>query len=66
MCVAIRDVSDRKRAERALQEAYQRLAASVGELERHDSDMTLVNEMGIGGCPRMTPCLPRWATGPPP
>jgi diguanylate cyclase (GGDEF)-like protein/PAS domain S-box-containing protein len=44
--VAIRDVSDRKRAEDALTEAYQRLSASVRDLERHDREMTLVNEMG--------------------
>lgn len=44
--VAIRDVTERKRGERALQDAYEKLSASVGELERHDRDMTLVNEMG--------------------
>lgn len=46
VAVAIRDVTERKRAEKALQEAYERLSASVAELERHDRDMTLVNEMG--------------------
>jgi diguanylate cyclase (GGDEF)-like protein len=44
--VAIRDVSDRKRAETALQDAYARLSLSVRDLERHDREMTLVNEMG--------------------
>ncbi len=44
--VAIRDVTERKRSEHALQEAYARLTASVSELEQHDREMTLVNEMG--------------------
>ena len=43
--VAIRDVGERKRAETALQEAYRKLASSVRDLERHDQDMTLINEM---------------------
>ncbi len=46
VAVAIRDITERKRAETALQEAYAKLSASVDELERHDRDMTLVNEMG--------------------
>ena len=44
--VAIRDITERKRAEKALQDAYAKVSASVAELERHDHDMTLVNEMG--------------------
>ncbi|MFP5320163.1 MAG: diguanylate cyclase [Acidimicrobiia bacterium] len=44
--VAIRDVTERKRAAQALQDAYARLTASVHELEQHDREMTLVNEMG--------------------
>lgn len=44
--VAIRDVTERKRSERALQDAYRKVSASVRDLERHDNDMTLVNEMG--------------------
>ncbi len=44
--VAIRDITERKRAEKALQDAYAKVSASVAELERHDRDMTLVNEMG--------------------
>lgn len=44
--VAIRDITERKRAESALHDAYARLSTSVAELERHDHDMTLVNEMG--------------------
>lgn len=43
---AIRDVTERKRAEQALQEAYEQLTATVRELERHDRDVTLINEMG--------------------
>ncbi len=46
VAIAIRDVTGRNRAETALQDAYQKLSASVDELERHDRDMTLVNEMG--------------------
>lgn len=44
--VAIRDVTERKRSEGALQNAYRKVSASVRDLERHDNDMTLVNEMG--------------------
>lgn len=43
---AIRDVTDRKRAAEALQEAYEKLSASVEELERHDREVTIINEMG--------------------
>lgn len=43
---AIRDVTERKRGEQALHRAYEKLSASVQELERHDRDVTLINEMG--------------------
>lgn len=46
VAVAIRDVTERERADSALQEAYRKLASSVRDLERHDREMTLVNEMG--------------------
>lgn len=43
---AIRDVTERKRAAEALQQANERLSRTVRELERRDSDLTLLNEMG--------------------
>lgn len=46
VAVAIRDVTERERADSALQDAYRKLAASVRDLERHDREMTLINEMG--------------------
>ena len=46
VAAAIRDVSDRKRAEGALQDAYRKLTASMRDLERHDREMTVINEMG--------------------
>ncbi|MGH9276532.1 MAG: diguanylate cyclase [Acidimicrobiales bacterium] len=46
VAVAIRDVTERKQAERELRDAYGRLSASVRDLERHDRDMTVINEMG--------------------
>lgn len=43
---AIRDVTERKRAEEALQEAYQQLSSTVAEIERHDREVTLINQLG--------------------
>ena len=43
---AIRDVSERKSFEKALQQANAQLSRTVLELERRDRDLTLLNEMG--------------------
>ncbi len=41
-----RDITNRKKTEEALQEANQKLAAWVNELEQRTREMTLLNEMG--------------------
>lgn len=43
---AIRDVTERKRAAEALEEAYRKLSASAEELGRHDQEVTIINMMG--------------------
>jgi diguanylate cyclase (GGDEF)-like protein/PAS domain S-box-containing protein len=47
------DITERKRAEAELQEAHEKLGRWVNELERHNREITLLNELGT----RLHTCL---------
>jgi diguanylate cyclase (GGDEF)-like protein/PAS domain S-box-containing protein len=46
VCMFARDITDRKKAEEALRNAYESLGAKVNELQQYTREITLLREMG--------------------